>query len=173
MMAIWSEKNEMTQALIGNRVDVNAMDDFGRSPLAFSVKNGDVSLLQTLLDHDANPKVINGNKENLWHFLGGNSHPEEIGKILKKSIPQLINEEDKFGYTPLYNAVVDTSIESARVLLENGASLNKKGGKGTATDFAKAKLKEYQEFHDKENTPSSQINLREREKMVAFLESQI
>jgi len=120
-----------------NGADIEAKDDMGETLLMVASREGNIEMVQLLLDNgaDVNKKDLYGNRS-LRYALGFNEESIDIIKLLLKNGAN-INEMDSEGDTPLIyickNIFDEENIELIKSLLEYGADVNKKDLKGNSS----------------------------------------
>ncbi|KAH3763608.1 Ankyrin repeat [Pelomyxa schiedti] len=122
------------------RIDINQVDDGGRTPLHFACKDGNAEILSVLLAKGANVNCQDVNSCTLLHYVSKHGACECL-KLLLKSSPHvlaLINSPDKDGWSPLHYAFANHRKELSKILCGNGADITQKDKHGrTPNDLAK------------------------------------
>ena len=109
------------EILIGYDADVNASDNAGRTPLMEASHGGPwkegaaVNIIDLLVNNNANVDIFTASAI-------GNANI--IGNLLKQS-KDAINDVDQNGQTALYHAARNNHFNAVKLLIENGADVNK------------------------------------------------
>lgn len=116
-------KNEMVDWLIGEGADINAMDEFGCTPLHDAARNKKVDTIGILLKYGAqiNARDHNGNTP-LYTAIRRNANSKAIGALLQNNAD--VNIANNMGQTPIFVAVSRGHIETVKKLIESGADVN-------------------------------------------------
>ncbi|KAK3157987.1 hypothetical protein QOZ80_2AG0131300 [Eleusine coracana subsp. coracana] len=112
--------NYLVEAL---RVDVNAADDKGRTPLVFAVISENAAVVKYLLDHGADPNKADDDRLTPLHSAAGIGDCEMIESLLAKGA-YVDPLADECG-TPLHLAVKERQTGAVKTLLDHNADCNK------------------------------------------------
>eukprot|EP00892_Ulva_mutabilis_P002287 jgi/Ulvmu1/12059/UM083_0072.1 len=87
-------------------VDVNCLDNIGRSPLHWAVENAHRGVTRTLLDYGADPLIPESGTMRTPVFLAIKQNDIQLLQILvenlsKEQVMDVINRADRAGITPL------------------------------------------------------------------------
>jgi len=93
------------------------------SPLCTAARNGNVAIVQLLINHHANVKYRDrdGLTPLTYAVLGRNL---DVLRSLIAAGAQVNCKDDTWGYTPLHYAARDNKMDAVKILLENGADVN-------------------------------------------------
>lgn len=112
--------------LLEHKVDMNQRFSLqNNTPLLFAAYKGKYKLFKFLRKNGANPTIKNDNGDtilHLLHFLGNRVTDDDIKYCLRAGL--LIDEPQEEGETPLHKAVMRGNVHVARLLLDNGASVD-------------------------------------------------
>ncbi|XP_065826130.1 transient receptor potential cation channel subfamily A member 1-like isoform X2 [Oscarella lobularis] len=127
--------------LINKGANINATDDFGRTPLLLSAQAGSKDTMQYLLSQGADADRRDTNNRNFLHLaMMRENEPlaEFILTQLEFSVPQsLLDDQDALGLTPVHYASKAGCDGSLELMLKLGASRNPKDlKKSTPLHFA-------------------------------------
>lgn len=123
MVAVLEKKFTMAQTLIAKGADVNIFDSFNLNAMRFAIYGGDMPTIKALQKAGANLRHVDDSKTNLWHIAVYSKNMEEVCTFLRESgIQDIINDEDKYGETPLCKAILMKDSNSFRALLISGAN---------------------------------------------------
>ena len=124
----WPAYAKAALELIEKKVDINAKDKEGYTPLHTAVKVGNTATVWALIAKgaDINAKDKYDWTPLHWAALKGNTAVARL--LLDKKAT--INAEDKDGWTPLHLAARYGRVDVARLLLDNNANVNVKSKNG-------------------------------------------
>ncbi|XP_023313610.1 tankyrase-like [Trichogramma pretiosum] len=113
-------------------VQVNARDEFGKTPLHYAVEQLDEKLFEILLKNEADSHLSDYEGLTPLHIIFktprrqySRTFKNMLLAIFKKiSSPEQINAQDKLGKTPLHYALEQQQAEFFEILVENGANPN-------------------------------------------------
>lgn len=113
---------EIVESLLkaGARVETKNKD--GNDALLLSCRQGYSKVCQLLMQHGANPRVINDLGNTLVHECAAVGHAELTDMLLDLEVPY-INVANSDGNTPLHLAVKFNHAEVAASLIRKGASI--------------------------------------------------
>ncbi|MDQ6707619.1 MAG: ankyrin repeat domain-containing protein, partial [Acidobacteriota bacterium] len=120
--AVQNEDRGAVAALIGNKVDVNAQEDDGATPLAWAVVRCNLELAKLLLEAGANPNLANEQGIGPLNIAITNGSPGMVELLLGKGADANIARES--GETPLMTAARLGQIEIMKMLLDYHADVN-------------------------------------------------
>jgi cytohesin len=112
------------RTLIAKKVDVNAPQNDGATPLHWAAFRGDLELAEMLLRAGANPKAANREGSTPLWLACINGDAPMINALLKAGADA--NEQLPLGRSPLMIASKTGNVAAMRVLLEAGANPNAK-----------------------------------------------
>ncbi len=101
----------------------------GCSPLQLACLHGHGDIIQLLVDNGANIRGMNSLHQTVLHAAALANHAELI-PVLLKIAPDLLNQKNNDGKTPLYSACKCGSLEAASRLIELGADIHAVNDKG-------------------------------------------
>ena len=110
---------EVVQTAIEDGADVNEADFGGRTGLMWALKNSHNSVVQSLLHHpqtDFNKLDLKGCSALHWAVFGDN-HEGMVALLAQND--QSINQKDRYGQTPIMNAVGWNAVNCFHLLLTN------------------------------------------------------
>ncbi|XP_023315734.1 ankyrin-3-like [Trichogramma pretiosum] len=117
---------------IHQSVEVDALDDYGNTPLHNACSCHNFGLAEVLLRRGANPNLVNENGSLPLHLIFNQSYDIHVHSFLKiffeicaeKNQKVQVDARDKSGRTPLQLALDHGKKKAAEVLLKNGADPN-------------------------------------------------
>jgi hypothetical protein len=137
MKAIQEETKELVHILLEKKVNPNFQIFPGKSALHTAIRKGNSHIIRELLAFGADPTIRGEHQNTLWHTAFCGSAPHVSCNILKEVIPELIDEPNEKGSTPLMTAIEGYDVDGVKLLLEHGASATK-----AALEFARKTLLE-------------------------------
>jgi len=116
-------KNQMVEWLIGKGADINAIDDYGCTPLHDAVRAKKSDTVGILLKYGAeiNARDNNGNTP-LHTAMSRNANSTIVDVLLNRNAD--VNIANNIGQTPIFVAVSRGHIETVKILIEYGADVN-------------------------------------------------
>jgi ankyrin repeat protein len=106
-------------------IDINARDDEGITPLHLAVISTSpcaVEYVNVLLNQGADLPILTKEGKNALHLACRARNTATVGYLLDQAA-DLVNQEDKEGRTPLFDACASGVVESVASLLRAGAKL--------------------------------------------------
>lgn len=111
------------------KVDVNAVDENGWTPLHSASKGGNLSVLEMLLKKGAFARALTNEGSSAMHYLVRNDYSSQLSKfnnvltlLLKKGC--VVDTQNTHGHTPLHQAAMRGKLESITLLLKHQAKPN-------------------------------------------------
>jgi ankyrin repeat protein len=135
------------QDLIDRGADVEAEDEYGRTPLHWASLNNYVAIAKLLIEAGADVKAKNVYGHTSLHYASANNHIETAKLLIERGADLEAKTND--GWTPLYWASARNFIEIVELLIERGADVNAKEEYGNTplhlahSDGMKTLLKKY------------------------------
>lgn len=111
------------RALVQIKADQNIKDLLGETPIFKAIRNGCIEIVKYLINSGSFVFATNRDGSNLLHLAAENDNLVEICKLLLKNGIK-INYLNNFGYSPLHVAVIQGSSDTAKLLIENGATID-------------------------------------------------
>ncbi|MBC8145540.1 MAG: ankyrin repeat domain-containing protein, partial [bacterium] len=127
--------NAVVTSLAGRGADVNAMDQFGATPLHRAAGFGRILLVRTLLalSSDANARDANDRTPLFWAVEAGNA--QIVVHLFREQADA--NAADRDGRTALHFAAMYNRWDIAPILIERGAQVTARDVAGlTPTEYA-------------------------------------
>jgi len=121
-----TSRPEVIHSLLEHRADINAVDQFGATPVLLAAANSDFGSTRLLLSRpeiDLNLKTLDGTTP--AHFLVEKDMHEFLPIALHKGAR--LDEPDNAGRTPLFNAKTTNSLN---ILIKAGVDINKQDEDG-------------------------------------------
>ncbi|KAK3588334.1 hypothetical protein CHS0354_020957 [Potamilus streckersoni] len=111
---------EMTRYLVEKYPDmISKVTDCKRSPGHYAAENGNVSVLQYLIDHGLDPWCRTVKQETFLH-MACFGDKLEMTQFLVEKYPDMINEVDNCKETPGHYAAQNSNIYVLQYLIDNG-----------------------------------------------------
>jgi ankyrin repeat protein len=122
--------------LIGAGARVNAVNDYGVTPLFLACSDGGAPMVAALLEAGANPNIALPNGETALMAAARTGKVEAVKALLLRGADVNAKETLK-GQTGLMWAVAENHLEAAKLLIAHGADVNaRSNNKSTALLFA-------------------------------------
>jgi hypothetical protein len=112
----------------GKKPNVKNLADEGNFPIHYAVENGNIDIVQLLLNAGAKISVKNYDKRTPLMMLDNDASADLVNTLLRAGA--VVNAVDKDKNTPLILAAENASEEVVRVLILNGADVNAKNKTG-------------------------------------------
>ncbi len=112
----------IVEVLLASKAEVDARNDKEETPLHLTIAAGQDAVVEALLQHGADVNARRGNGDTPLHFAAGRSDAGLIALLLNRGAD--INARNESGAPPLWAALESGRVESARTLLEKGASVD-------------------------------------------------
>ena len=128
---------ELVKSLLQKKVDINAIDEDGRTALMFAGYNGHTDIVRILLDEGARVNIRDGLGRTALLFTATGPFPKTVELLLKqKADPNIVDNQERFS--ALMHAAAEGHIEVVKILLANEADATLKDIDGdTAESFAR------------------------------------
>lgn len=134
-LALRSESRQAVAALLAHpRVDIDAANGHGETPVMMAALRGDLALTRQLLDRGAK---VNRDGWTPLHYAASGPEPKVVALLLDRGAS--IDAPSPNGTTPLMMAARYGTIDAADLLLQRGADPKLKNQRDlTAADFAES-----------------------------------
>ena len=99
--------------LIDNGADVNAVNDFGETPLHWCCKEGNLEITRLLISCGADYTLLDNDENSVLHWVAEYDEKEMLLEFLKKNI-QI--QGNIYNQTPLDVALLNNSYKSIEIL---------------------------------------------------------
>jgi hypothetical protein len=105
---------------------VNVTNNEGITPFKHSVINGFDRTTESIVLKGFKSYLIDNFNNNVFHYLARYNRFETLTNILNQNprFKELINNKNKKGETPFFESIKRSSLNSAKVFLDNGANIN-------------------------------------------------
>lgn len=144
-----SGRSDLVKYFVDKGVNVNYVLTNDNDALSFAVYKNQKEVIKALVENGADIKRNNTkNKSSILNYAIWCKSDEDTFKTLIE-LGAEINNTDKNGFTPLYNALlIRSKFEIIKALVENGANVNFSKGNLSCLDIAKGNGSSYQEVKD-------------------------
>ncbi|KAG4433881.1 hypothetical protein IFR05_010640 [Cadophora sp. M221] len=113
--------------------DINSKDKLGLTPLHIAARDGNNSIVTTLLEHHPEVTAVDKDGDTPLHLAGRNGHSDVVETLLLKDSKSVVNMKNENDETPLHHAVKnrekgkEAEVEKiVRALLIGGAHIDSK-----------------------------------------------
>ena len=140
--AIESGNQDEAIRLIEGGADVNAKDEYGRTPLHMAAGNNAVDVVNLLISKgaDINAEVNRGKVQGNWeiwfnggkvplHYAASSSAVDAMALLIRKGAS--LSAKDQWGRMPLHLAAESDVVDGVAFLIGVGADINAQSGSGT------------------------------------------
>ena len=129
------EDEKIAKYLIDNGLDINAVDDYGQTPLIYAAFYNKPKIIKYLIDKGAKINKYNWYKVTPFMHAAMKTTPEIIELMIHNGAD--INAKDQFGRTAFIWAAMQSTPEIIESMIHNGVDINAKDQTGrTALDWA-------------------------------------
>lgn len=111
---------QVANLLIQHGADINTRDAKKLSPIAYTVRFGNIALTELLLKYNAS--CVLSNKNTLLHVATYNNKPEMVSFLIKQNFH--VNEKNAQNITPISIAIMKKHLEIAYQLILAEAKIN-------------------------------------------------
>jgi uncharacterized protein len=134
-LALRGESHQVAAALLAHpKVDIDAVNPHGETPVMMAALRGNLALTRQLLDRGAR---IARDGWNPLHYAASGPEPKVVALLLDRGAP--IDARSPNGTTALMMAARYGAIDAADLLVKRGADRNLRNDRGlTAVEFATA-----------------------------------
>ena len=128
---------ELVKQLIKKKVNLNAIDQDGRTALMLAGYNGHTEIVRLLLDGGARVNIRDGSGRTALLFASTGPFPKTVELLLeRKADPNIVDNQERFS--ALMHAAAEGHIEVVKTLLDYEADATLKDIDGdTAESFAR------------------------------------
>ncbi|PMD29241.1 ankyrin [Hyaloscypha variabilis F] len=102
-------------------VDINAIDLDGLTLLHLAALRSETRLFY-LIEDSGDPTIVTKKGRNLLHIAARARQANLVGYLCER-YPTMVNQQDKYGRTPLHDACTSGQPDSVRLLLNSGADI--------------------------------------------------
>lgn len=113
---------QLVKYLLDQQVDVNARDEFGKTPLLAAVSGKQAQIVRLLLTHGADPNMVDFTGATPLHAAAAVGHWQIAFSLINANANP--NAQDFYGATPLHNAASAGSPALIKLLLNHGARID-------------------------------------------------
>ena len=125
-LAIASAKGDMKaiDGLLVQGVNINAVGEFGETPLFWALYARNKAGFQKLLESGADPNAKDENGDGVMHLAAANEDPEYLRLALaNRGDPNLRDKRGVFP-TPIFRAIQPVRNDNLKLLIAGGANMN-------------------------------------------------
>ena len=110
------------------RLDIDAQNKQGKTPLHLAAYNGRVETVKTLILYGAKIDERDNTGKTPLHLAAYTGHVETVKTLIESGAK--IDERDNTGKTPLHLAAYTGHVETVKTLIESGAKINEQDNEG-------------------------------------------
>jgi hypothetical protein len=126
--AVYEGDLEKVKKLLDEGEDINAKDDYGRTPLHYASINGDLDIIKFLVEKGANVNAKDDYGRTPLHYASIYGIVDVVKFLVKEGAN--VNARDEYGSTPLHYAAPKGYLDVVKFLVEKGADINAKNKDG-------------------------------------------
>lgn len=140
MKAVESNNLAGVKQLIGQGVDVNALEANGDAPLVMAAYLGHAEIVRALLEAGADVTAVDPEMKATALHAAAYAGRTEAARLLIQYKVDINKQGPRNGYTALHDAIWQGHTDTASVIIDAGANLGLKNHEGqTPLDFARAR----------------------------------
>lgn len=121
MIAAIKSRADIAKYLVEQGADISVRDDNGNNAFKYAVTGGNKQLIALLMDESADEKSKNGN--NALHMAVSAGSLEAVKAVIAEN-PELMNERNDKGQTPIFTAAENNKYVIMKELVEAGSDIN-------------------------------------------------
>lgn len=124
IVALNARNERLAENLIKAGADVTITDKHGATPLMLAAGNGDIKLIELMLNSVYQRLVVHNKMEHFNAQLTDDDEDVDYKQNSETQLSALINSQDKYGVTPLMRAAAAEHLTIVDLLLQCGAQVN-------------------------------------------------
>lgn len=121
MIAAINSRADIAKYLVEQGADISLKDDNGNNAFKYAVAGGNKQLISLLMDESADEKSKNGN--NALHMAVAAGSLEAVKAVVSEN-PDLMNERNDKGQTPIFIAAENNKYVIMKELADAGSDIN-------------------------------------------------
>ena len=128
---------------LANSADIDALDREGRTALFYAVRDGNLAIVNELINHDTDVNARDNKFETPLHFAARFFQVDIAELLLDKGA--MVDPQDVYGNTPLFRAVFNSRGRGGLValLLRYGAERAQKNEHGVSPESLAESISNY------------------------------
>jgi len=137
---LFASRHGVTETIIKllkhGTADINAKDDYGRTPLIYASTSGYTEIAKLLIHNNANPNITDHYGVSPLMLISKYGYTSTLKPLIDAGAD--INTKDIYGLTALILSSMRGHVDIVKMLIEAGADVNAKDNKGrTASNYEK------------------------------------
>lgn len=121
MLAAINSRADIAKYLVEQGADIRIRDDSGNNAFKYAIGGGNKQLISLLMDESAEEKTNDGN--NALHIAVLSGSLESVKAVIAEN-PEMMNERNDKGQTPIFLAAQNNKYVIVKELTEAGADIN-------------------------------------------------
>ncbi|AET72878.1 hypothetical protein PGAG_00424 [Phaeocystis globosa virus 12T] len=114
---------EIANLLIKNGANIDAIDNYGETPLFLAVKANNIEMVKLLIEKGAETNIENKTQNSIMHYAAEipGDNVEVLKYLIRNSSDTAVNSINDKEQTPLHLSAELGNTNAAKLLVENGA----------------------------------------------------